>query len=351
MTSEARGGARRPLIELTLVRLREFIREPEALFWTFVFPILMAIALAIAFPGQASPTFIAVADGPQAGPIRQLLGASPDITLRDLPPAADAQARALREGEVHLVVIPGSPPTYRFDPSRDESRTARLLVDDVLKRGAGRADPWTAAEERVQVAGARYVDWLLPGIVGMNIMGTGMWGLGFSIVTARMKNLLKRLVASPMRRRDYLVAQIIARMMFLAPEVIIPFGFGALVLDMPINGSWASIAVVSLCGAAAFSAIGLLAASRARSIEAISGVLNMTMLPMWIVSGVFFSAANFPDAIQPLVQALPLTALVDAFRATVLDGATLTTIRNELAILLGWTVVAFGLSMRLFRWR
>ena len=346
-----RGGARSPLVELILARLREFIREPEALFWTFVFPVLMSLALAVAFPNRASPVLVAIAAGPQQAEVRRALQGVRDLQLRDVPATPQGEARALREGEVHLVVEPSHPPTYRFDAARQEGRVARLIVDAALKQAEGRVDPWQAHEIAVQVPGSRYVDWLLPGIVAMNIMGTGMWGLGFSIVSARMKNLLKRLVASPMRRSDYLVAQLAARMVFLAPEVLVPFAFGALVLGMPINGSILSIAVVTTVGALSFASIGLLTATRARTFEAISGILNMTMLPMWILSGVFFSASNFPDAVQPLVQALPLTALIDALREVVLEGATLADVRAELAILGVWTAIPFPIALKLFRWR
>lgn len=346
-----RGGARAPIVELTLGRLREFVREPEAMFWTFVFPILMAIALALAFPGRTTPVLVAIAGGAGADTLRAALAEADGIELRELPATPAAQTRALREGDVHLIVVPGAPPTYRFDAGRNESRTARLAVDAALKRAGGREEPWDARVEAVEIPGSRYVDWLIPGLVGMNIMGTGMWGLGFSIVTARMKHLLKRLAASPMRKRDYLAAQMLARLIFLAPEVAVPFAFAALVLGMPIVGGWLEIAVVSIFGALAFGAIGLLAASRVRTIEAISGVLNFVMLPMWIVSGVFFSSANFPDAVQPLVQALPLTALVDALRAVVLDGASLAAIGGELALLAVWTGGAFAAALALFRWR
>jgi ABC-type multidrug transport system permease subunit len=166
-----------------------------------------------------------------------------------------------------------------------------------------------------------------------------------------MRKLLKRLLASPMRKSEYLLAQMIARLMFLAPEVIVPLGFGTLVLGMPINGSWASIAAVALIGALAFASIALLMASRARTFEAISGILNLAMLPMWILSGVFFSAANFPDTVQPVIQALPLTALIDALRAVVLEGATLVDIRADLAILAVWTLAPFPIALKLFRWR
>ena len=296
MTSRAgRGGARHPLIELTVARLREFVREPEALFWMFIFPVVLSLALAAAFPsGSPGPVFVGLAPSPASDHLRQTLTAVPGIVVRDVTPADELHA--LREGEVHLVVHPTDPPTYRFDPERDESLTARLLVDDALKRAAGRTDPWTASDDQVVLRGSRYVDWLIPGIVGMNIMGTSLWGLGFSIVQVRMRKILKRLVASPMRKWEYLLAQILARMLFLAPEAGVPLLFGAVAFGMPIEGSITAIVVVTGVGGLAFSGLGLLIASRPRTIEGISGVLNFVMLPMWILSGIFFSATNFPDA-------------------------------------------------------
>jgi ABC-type multidrug transport system permease subunit len=345
-----RGGAYHPLLELTLARLREFVREPEAIFWAFIFPIVMSVALAVAFPARgARPVIVGVEDTPRAAAVRQALAAAEGVTIRTLAPGEEE--RAVREGDVHLVLVPTDPPTYRFDPVREESRVARLVVDDALKRSAGRGDPWQAREEPMEIAGSRYVDWLIPGIVGMGIMSTGMWGISFSIVQSRMRKLLKRLVASPMRRSEYLFAQTIARLVFLAPEVLVPLAFGALVLGMPVRGSWADIAAVALVGALAFGSLGLLTASRAKTFEAISGILNLTMLPMWVLSGVFFSAANFPDAVQPFIQALPLTALIDALRDVVLEGSSLAEIRGELAILAAWTVVPFPIALKLFRWR
>jgi ABC-2 type transport system permease protein len=338
-----------PLVQLTLARLREFVREPEALFWAFVFPIIMAVALAAAFPARgARPVQVGLAAGPDAAAVRAALGAAEGIALRDVP-AAD-EARALREGDVHVIVVPTRPPAYRFDPSRDESRAARLVVDQALKRAAGRPEPWTAREEPIVVPGSRYVDWLIPGLVGMNVMSTGMWGVGFSIVQARLRKILKRLVASPMRKRDYLLAQMLARMVFLAPEVAVTLAFGALVLGMPVEGSIAAIAVVSLVGGLSFTGLGLLTASRPRTLEAISGILNLTMLPMWVLSGVFFSTANFPAPLQPFIQALPLTALNDALRAVILEGATVGAVGGELVLLAVWGVVPFALALRLFRW-
>jgi ABC-2 type transport system permease protein len=350
MSSVDRGGAHHPIVELTLTRVREFLREPEALFWTFVFPIVMSLVMAMAFPSRGEqPVPVGVAGGDGAASVRQALSHAPGVALRDIP--AGGEQRALREGEVHLIVVPTTPPTYRFDAARSESRTARLVVDDALKRAAGRSDPWVAHEEGVEVPGSRYVDWLIPGLVAMGLMSNGMWGVAFSIVQARMRKLLKRMVASPMRKSEYLLAHLLARLLFLAPEVAVPLGFGVLAFGMPVNGGIGAIIVVTLVGSLAFGAFGLLLATRARTFEGVSGLMNMAMLPMWLLSGVFFSSSNFPAAAQPAIQALPLTALVDALRAVVLEGATLASVHRELLVLGCWTVVPFALALRLFRWR
>ncbi len=344
-----RGGARHPIVELTLTRLREFVREPEALFWTFVFPIIMSVVMAMAFPSRgAQPVPVGVAPGPRADAVRQTLAQAPAVALRDI---AGGEQRALREGMVHLIVVPTDPPTYQFDAARAESRTARLVVDDTLKRAAGRADPWTAREEAVDVPGSRYIDWLIPGMVAMGIMSNGMWGVGFSIVQARMRKLLKRMVASPMRKSEYLLAQLLARLIFLAPEVAVPLVFGVLAFGMPVNGTIAAIAVVTLIGSMAFGALGLLLGSRARTFEAVSGLMNLAMLPMWLLCGVFFSSSNFPQSVQPAIAMLPLTALVDALRAVVLEGGTLHGVRSELLVLTAWTVLPFGVALKVFKWR
>ena len=348
----SRGGAFHPLVELTLARLREIFREPEALFWAFVFPIVMSVAMAMAFPSSgSSPVEVGLRRGAPDGGLTEALMASTRVALHVLPP--DEEVAALRDGVVDIVVLPGSPPTYRFDPARAESRAARDVVDDVLKRAAGRAEPWTAAEEHLSVPGSRYVDWLLPGLVGMGIIATSVWGIAFSIVQARMRKLLKRMVASPMRRSHYLLAQVLARLMFLLPEVAIPLLFGRYALGMPLHGSVVAVAVVALVGALSCGGLGLLAASRTKTFEAISGLVNLILLPMWIASGVFFSASRFPDVVQPFVQALPLTAIVDALRAVILEGAPLASreVAGELAILTAWGLVPFVIALRIFRWR
>jgi ABC transporter DrrB family efflux protein len=251
---------------------------------------------------------------------------------------------------VHVVVVPGTPPTYRYDPTRAESRLARVLVDAALQRAAGRTDRLKAAEEQVVTPGSRYVDWVLPGLLGMNIMSTGMWSIAFSVVFSRMRKLLKRLVATPMRRSHYLLSHILARLVFLALEVGAIVAFGWVVFGVPIRGSLVALGLVSLVGAMSFSGIGLLVASRPRTLEAVSGLMNVVMMPMWIVSGIFFSSSNFPAVVQPIVQALPLTALNDALRGIMLEGASLAAVGGEILIVAAWGAVSFVAALWLFRW-
>jgi len=341
---------RHPLVELTLARVREFVREPEALFWTFVFPILMALALGIAFRGRGDErVLVGVADGEGAAPLVRALGASPGLEAR-LVPAARVDA-ALRNGDVQIVIVPGTPPTYRYDPTRAESRLARLTVNDALQRASGRADPWVPRDEAVVIQGSRYIDWLLPGLLGMNIMGTGLWSVGFSIVQARTRHLLKRLLATPMRRGHFLLSHLLGRLVFLGLEVGALLLFGRLAFGVPIRGSLATLGAVALLGALAFGGIGLLVASRARTVEGVSGLLNVVMLPMWVMSGVFFSASNFPERMQPIIRVLPLTALNEALRAVMMDGAAPWQLGRQVLVLSAWGVGGFAIALRIFRWK
>ena len=342
--------ARHPFVELTITRLLVMVREPEMIFWVFVFPLLMALALGIAFRSPAeAPVAVAVEQGAGAAALADLLAAHAGVEVVTIAPGATATA--LRDGLAHVAVAPGDPPTYRYDPARPESRLARRTVDDLLQRAAGRKDVWTGRNEVVTAPGSRYIDWLIPGLLGMNIMGTGMWGIGFTLVAQRTRKLLKRLIATPMRRHHYLAAFVAARLVLLAFEVAALLGFARLMFDVPFEGSLAVLAVVALLGAMAFGGIGLLAASRAQTIEGVSGIMNVVMAPMWICSGVFFAASNFPDAMQPFIQALPLTALIDVLRAVMLDGRGLLAVGPDLLVLAAWTAASFGLALRIFRWR
>jgi ABC-2 type transport system permease protein len=292
---------------------------------------------------------VAVERGTMGESYRASLAGSPEVRLRVLDrPEAE---RALRKGEVAMVLAGRSELTYRYDPTRPESRLARLVVDRRVQEGAGATRPVRVTETPQRQPGSRYIDWVIPGLIGLNLMSTGMWGIGFGIVNMRQKKQLKRLSATPMRRSDFLAAQILARLCFLLLEIPPIILFAWLAFDVEVEGSILELLVVVLLGTMAFSGIGLLSSSRARTIEGVSGILNVVMLPMFVFSGVFFSATRFPDGMQPFIQALPLTALNDGLRAVYNDGLGLAAIPGELALLVAWTVVPFLVALRAFRWQ
>jgi ABC-type multidrug transport system permease subunit len=339
-----------PLLQLTAWRVREFLREPEAVFWVFLFPVLLAFALGLAFRNKGPEDVqVGVVQGDAAESVAQSLESHPSVVATVLD-SAEATAR-LRTGRVSIVVFPGEPLTLRYDSARAESQLARTLVTDALQEAAGRQNVAEIREQRVTEVGSRYIDFLIPGLLGMNIMGTGMWGVGFAVVKSRSGKLLKRFHASPMRRSQYLLSHLLARLLFLGLEVGALLLFAWLAFKVPVRGSWLTLGLVVLLGATAFSGVGLLVASRAKTIEGVSGLMNLVMVPMWILSGVFFSAANFPDAMQPIIKALPLTALNDALRAVMIDGAPLTTSLPMLAVVTVWGVAAFLVALRIFRWQ
>ena len=340
--------ADQPLAQLTLVRFREFWREPEAIFWVFVFPILLAAGLGLAFRNRPPEAIGIAAVTPE---LARSLRQEKLLDVEQL--SAPAAEEALRTGKVALFAAPspGGAVVYRYDDTNPEGRTARMLADRAIQRAAGRVDPVPSSDRLMREPGSRYIDFLIPGLLGMNLMGSAMWGLGFAIVDARRKKLMKRLISTPMPRHDYLLSFVLARLLLLVVEVGVLLAFGAWVFQVPVRGSMLELAALCVLGSLAFSALGLLVASRAQTIEAVSGLMNTVMMPMWIVSGVFFSAQRFPGALQPAIRALPLTALIDALRANMLQGAGLAQVAPQLGVLGVWLVVSFTLALKLFRWR
>ncbi len=351
-TRKARGFRGRPLYQLTLVRFLEFMREPDAVFWTFVFPIILAAGLGLAFrqrgPDKAHVGVIAE----RSSTLTTSLAGDSSIVVQSLGDSAGALA--LRTGKVALLVMPTAKPDsvrYVYDPARSDAVTARLLVDRALQAGAGRTNPMRTTDSFVTEAGSRYIDFLVPGLLGMNLMGSSIWSLAFAIVTARNKKLLKRLMATPMSRYQYLLSFLFSRLFFLIIEVVTLVGFGYFAFGVPLRGSLAALMLIALLGAVSFGGLGLLCASRAKTVEAVSGIANFVMLPMWVFSGVFFASSNFPDVVQPFIRLLPLTAVNDALRANMLEGASLAAVSPQLLIILVWGVVSFFAALKLFRWR
>ena len=335
------------LFQLTSMRFRLFLREPEAIFWTFIFPILLAVGLGIAFRNRPADVLQVGATTPQ---LTQALARDKGLSASTMDQAAGTHA--LATGAILLLAI--ETPTgvsYQFDDTNPDARNARLIADRAVQAAAGQQPSVLVENQLVHETGARYIDFVVPGLLGMNLMGSAMWGLGFSIVEARQKKLLKRLVASPMPRWQYLASFLLSRLVMLVIEVAAFLGFARLVFGVPFRGSLAQLALLCVLTSLAFSALGLLVSSRAKTMEAASGLMNLTMLPRWILSGVFFSASRFPAVVQPFVRALPLTAAIDALRGNMLQGLSLPQMTAKVGILSAWLVVAFAVSLRIFRWR
>src|SRR6267378_4441443 len=340
---------RHPYLLLVLARMRELMREPEVVFWVFIFPILLAVGLGVAFRNKPPDQIIVgVVEAEGSERLAAALSSSGAFLVETIS-AADA-ARRLRLGKVALVVVPGHSYEYRYDPTRPDRVLARQMVHDALERAAGRADPVEVHETLVTEPGARYIDFLIPGMLGMNIMSGGMWGVGFVLVEMRSRKLLKRLIATPMKRSDFLAAMMTSRMSVVFLQLAMLLVFGRLVFHMVIQGSLWSIALLALIGAFSFSGLGLLVASRTSKIETVSGLMNLVMLPMFVFSGIFFSSDRFPAVIQPMVKALPLTALNDALRAAILEGANLPSQIGRIAVMLAWGVLSFVFALKLFKW-
>ncbi len=338
------------LRELTRVRVFSFIREPEAVFWVFCFPIVLAVVLGFAFrSSEIQPTKLGVVEGEGVEALVEALETDELLELDRYDTREEAYVK-LRKAALDGVVEPTDPPTLIFEPTRPESESARLRVLRALGLAEeGAVDPPLELEPMTE-KGSRYIDFLFPGLLGMNLMGTGMWGVGFAIADARRRKFLKRMLVTPMRRSSFMLSFVLSRLVFLAMELALLTSFGAWVLGVPFRGDVVSFMVICILGAMAFAALGILTASRARTIEGVSGLMNLVMVPMWLGSGVFFSYERFPEAIHPVLQLLPLTALNDALRAVMIDGASLFDVPFELGVMTIWGVGSIVVALRIFRW-
>ena len=339
---------------LLQARMLELKREPEVVFWVFVFPLLLALGLGIAFRNKpADAVRIAVVSGDEASHVVSLLQTPGEHALFHSEIVDSVTAKnGLRLGKYDLVIEPPAEGhvTYDLDPARPESVLARAEVDHALQSALGRKDVFIAHSNASSEPGSRYIDFLIPGLLGMNLMNSGMWGIGFALVDMRQRKLLKRYVGTPMRRGDFLLAIMSSRLILMVIEIGLLLVFGIIFFHMRVLGSVLSIAAIGGLGSLTFGGVGLLTASRAQKIESISGLINLVMMPMWIFSGVFFSYERFPAAIHPLIKALPLTALNDALRASILEGTPLLHQWSRLLILALWGGISFVLALKWFRW-
>jgi len=353
-TPPRRNGRWSGYSQLLMARMLELKREPEVVFWVFIFPLLLALGLGIAFrnkPGNAASVAIVQFAGWQDA--RNLLARAPHQDQIKVNVLDENDARqGFRLGKYDLVIEPDSKGgfTYLYDPARPESALAKAEVNDAIQAAAGRKESVATTTVTSSEPGSRYIDFLIPGLLGMNLMNSGMWGIGFALVDMRQRKLLKRFVGTPMRRSDFLLAMASSRLILMIIEVGLLLVFGVLFFHMRVLGSVGAIALIAAIGSLTFGGVGLLTASRAQKIESVSGLINLVMMPMWIFSGVFFSYERFPTIIHPFIKALPLTALNDALRASILEGTPILHQWPRLLVMIVWGGVSFALALKWFRW-
>jgi ABC transporter DrrB family efflux protein len=341
-----------PLGQLIISRVRGFYREPQAIFWVYVFPLLLAIALGIAFRDKpVEKILIDLQASEGADDLANQLSQNTRFKVEIHP--ADEAVKRLEQGKTEVVVARDGAADkphydYTFDKNRTESVNARNAVDSFLVRATSHLPE--PSDHQLQERSGSYITFLIPGLIGMNLMGGGLWGVGFATVDLRVRKLLKRLIATPMRKSDFLLSIMLSRLIFALPEIVVLLGFAWLVFGVEVKGSLLALLAVVVLGSMSFMGVGLLVACRAQTLEAISGLMNLVMLPMYIVSGVFFDAKHFPDLVQPLIRLLPLTALNDALRGVMTDGDPLWGLWRELLIVAVWGGVSYVLALRWFRW-
>jgi ABC-type multidrug transport system permease subunit len=359
-----------PLWELTKARLREFVREKGTIFWVFGFPLLMAIALGLAFrstpPERPRVAVVSALDAaaleratqgtpaagtlsPEARSVAALLQSSALQVERSSRARAE---RDLARAKLDLVVDwTEGHPVYHFDPLQPRSALAGALATDVKERALGRRDALSIREAPASERGTRYIDFLMPGLIGMNLMGSSMWGIGYNLVVARKRRLLRRYAVTPMKRSHFLLSYFLSRSLFLLIELAVLVLFGWAAFGVAVRGSYALVLLVAVLGAAAFAGLGLMIGARVENTEVASGWMNFVQMPMWLLSGTFFSYERFPDWLQAPARLLPLTALNDAFRGVFNDASTLWDLRRPGFILIAWCVATFVASARMFRWQ
>jgi ABC-2 type transport system permease protein len=336
--------------EVARTTFREFWRSKDAVFWTYGFPILMAIVLGFAFqPKPLPPVPIAVVAAGADATTLTALATEPRLSLQTLDAAA-ADA-ALARGVVDLVLrFEQGAPVLRAHPMRSEAELATLLVERTLRDAEqGRRPP--LAHEVEERPGARYIDFLIPGLIGLNLLGAGMWGVGFNLVQLRTQHLLRRLSVAPMKKREFLLGYLLGRFVLVIPEAAAILLFGVLLWDVPMRGSLLALSLLVVVGGFAFAALGFLLAARAKTIEGIGGLMNLFQLPMWLLGGVYFDVQRLDGVVRWFAELLPLTHLNRALRDVMLAPAGLGDVAMPLLGLGAFAAVCFAVGLWRFRWQ
>lgn len=342
------------LYQLILTNFRVFFREPAILFWAMLFPIIMAWVLGIAFSGKRESVrtvYVIGREIPEKLSGEKVFGENTGnpSKLKFKKASEEEAVKAVKQGVIVMYVeVAGDSLTYHFDPANPDAQLTHLILERGL-RSSSDTDSKTSIEP-LQARGTRYIDFLVPGLVALGIMNSCIWGIGWNLIETRMKKLLRRMVATPMKKSLYLTSYIITRVIQGGFETLVLLLFTYWFFGTEITGSFAAFVAVFLAGIFAFAGFAILIASRTAKTEVANGLVNLITLPMMILSGIFFNYHNFPDWAVPVIQALPLTLLADSIRAIFIEAAGFAEILRSIAILSITGLVTFGIGLRMFKW-
>ena len=364
------------LFQLVISQFKLFFREPGVVFWSFGFPVVMAWILGIAFAnkGEILRNVAIVTENPavvsalpkwlheKSGTVDNQLSGEAELEWEVGMNAGD-QARfrframseeeavlALKRGQISLW-IEGSPETnlsYRFDPDNADARLTYLLLETAFREK--KSSELKAEIRPLTIVGIRYVDFLIPGLMAMSIMNACLWGIGWNLIELRIKKLLRRIVATPLRKSIFLISHGLNRMILSAAEMLLLYIFAYFYFDIRIQGSLLALALVFLSGYCAFAGIAILISSRVQNTQSGNGMINIVTMPMFILSGIFFSYHNFPDWLIPYVEVLPLTMLTNSLRGIITEGIGLAQVIQPSLGLFGIGAVCFALGLKLYLW-
>jgi ABC-type multidrug transport system permease subunit len=343
-------------LNLVSLQVKEFYREPEVLFWSVLFPLALSAILGFAFSQQgmkkSSVAIIENAYTPTHTGI-VLLREQPldSVSNRQINLVVTQQDQAflkLKRGEVALVLQPAESNSfvYHFDPANEEAYLQYLLLEKKLQLPQG--SPSTV--KAVSSPGSRYIDFLIPGMIAFGLMNSCIWGIGWNLIELRIKKLLRRMVATPMSKAEFLLAHFITRLLITIFENILLVLLAFLLFDLRIQGSMLNVFLLFIAGNIAFGGIAILIAARPERNQVGSGIINFITLAMTILSGVFFSYTNFPEWAVKIIRYVPLTLLADGFRSVFNEAADFPQIAMPVLLLLGYGVLSFIIGLRVFKW-
>jgi ABC-type multidrug transport system permease subunit len=335
----------RRIYAIFMGRNREFLRDRASLSWNLILPVALVFGLSFAFDGQRDEFTVGVL---QEGEIVDP-AAHPFFATRyiDFVPYDDLDAALLKveRHQLDLLFDPGPPGRYWVNPEAAKGYFAEIA----LLQAVGPGDS-ALVEEQISGDPIRYSDWVLPGILGMNMMFSCMFGVGYVIVRYRKNGFLKRLRATPLTAFEFISAQVASRMLLIMLITSFVYTGTHLLLDTRMEGSHATLFVVGLVGAVSMVSLGLIVSARVTSEELAGGLLNLINWPMMLLSGVWFSLEGAGQTLQTISKVFPLTHVLDAARAVSLDGATFLDVAPSLGALTVQSVVFLAIGSAIFRW-